>query len=116
MARQWSLLVVTVVGLGLAGCASTGDITHNKPTLQGSTAKLDSAYAACVQARWVALSPTAHIVETPTSLHVVVSNATTDVEELLVIRSKAMGADVALYERLQVLALRGYRQAAKACL
>lgn len=107
---------VGVAAILLAGCASTGDITRNRPTFQASTAKLDSAYAACVQARWVAISPTARIIETPTSLQVVVSNATTHVEELLVIHSKAVGADVVLYERLQVLALRGYRDAAKACL
>lgn len=100
----------------LAGCASTGDITRNKPTFQASTAKLDSVYATCVHTRWVAISPTARIIETPTSLHVAVSNATTHVEELLVIHSKAEGADMVLYEHLQVLALRGYREAAKACL
>ncbi|WP_144240794.1 hypothetical protein [Dyella japonica] len=100
----------------LAGCASTGDITHNKPTFQGRTAKLDSVYAACVQSRWAAISSSARIVETPMALQVVAGNATTHVEELLVIRSRAMGADVALYERLQILALRGYREAVKACL
>jgi len=107
--------IATIVLL-LAACATTGDITHNKPTFQGSTAKLDAVYARCVHARWVTLSPSARIVETPTSLEVTVSNATTDVEELLVIHSKATGADVVLYEHLQVLALRGYREAAKACL
>lgn len=100
----------------LAACATNGDITHNKPTFQGSTAKLDATYARCVHARWVVLSPSARIVETPTSLEITVRNTTTDVEELLVIHSKAVGADVVLYERLQVLALRGYREAAKACL
>ena len=108
---------VVVIGvLWLAGCASTGDLTHNKPSFQGSTRKLDSVYAACVHARWAAISPTARIVETPMELQVVAGNATTHVEEQLVIRSKAMGADAVLYEHLQVLALRGYREAAKACL
>lgn len=106
-----------VIGvLWLAGCASTGDLTHSKPIFQGSTAKLDSVYAACVHGRWLAISPTARIVETPTELQVVTGNATTNIEEQLIIRSRAMGADVALYERLQILALRGYREAAKACL
>ncbi|QNK00406.1 hypothetical protein [Dyella telluris] len=113
MKRAGSVAVAVVL---LAGCASTGDITHNKPTFQASTTKLDSVYAACVHTRWVAISPTARILETPTSLQVVVSNATMHVEELLVIHSKAVGADVVLYEHLQVLALRGYRDAAKACL
>jgi hypothetical protein len=102
--------------LGLVGCASSGDLAHNKPTFQASTAKLDSVYAACVHARWLAISPTARMLETPTTLQVVVGNATTDVEELLVIHSKAMGAEVALYERMQILALRAYRDSAKACL
>jgi hypothetical protein len=102
--------------LCLAGCASTGDLTHNKPTFQGSTTKLDSVYADCVRQRWAAISPTARIVETPVELQVVAGNATTNVEEQLVIRSKAMGADAVLYERLQILALRAYRDAAKACL
>lgn len=102
--------------LGLFGCASSGDITRHKPTFQASTAKLDSVYAACVQGRWVALSPTARVIETPTTLRVVAGNATTSVEELLVIQSRASGANVALYERLQVLALRAYRDSAQACL
>ena len=100
----------------LAGCASTGDITHNKPTFRASTSKLDSTYAACVHARWQAISPTAHIVETATTLQVVVANSTTSVEELLVIHSKIQGAEVVLYERLEMLALRAYRDSAKACL
>jgi len=102
--------------LGLAGCASSGDLTHRKPTFRASTAKLDSVYAACVQARWAAISPGARIVETPTTLQVVVGNATTSAEELLVIHSSAAGAEVALYERIEVLALRAYRDSAKACL
>jgi hypothetical protein len=69
-----------------------------------------------VQSRWQALSPTAHIVETPTTLQVVAANNTTSVEELLVIHSKAQGAEVVLYERLAVLAMRAYRDSAKACL
>lgn len=113
MKRGWFTVVGAVL---LAACASTGDITHNKPTFQGSTTKLDSTYAACVQSRWAAISPNVRVITTPTSLQVVVSNATTHIEELLVIHSKAMGADVVLYERLQVLALRGYREAAKSCL
>lgn len=113
MGRAWRIVIGT---LWLAGCASTGDLTHNKPTFQGSTAKLDSVYAACVQHRWVAISPTARIVESPTELQVVAGNETAHMEEQLVIRSKAMGADVVLYERIEVLALRGYREAAKACL
>ncbi len=100
----------------LSACASRGDITHNTPSFHGSTTKLDSDYARCVQARWVKISPSAHIVETPTTLQVVVSNATTRTEELLVIHSKAAGADVVLYERMEVLALRAYRESAKACL
>lgn len=111
--RAWWLIAGT---LGLAGCASSGDLTHNKPTFQASTTKLDSVYAACVQMRWAAISPGARIVETSTTLQVVVGNATTNVEELLVIHSKAMGAEVVLYERMQVLALRAYRDSAKACL
>lgn len=113
MMRVWPLIAGT---LCLAGCASTGDITHDKPTFQASTAKLDSVYAACVHTRWMAISPTARIVETPIALQVVASNATTNIEELLVIHSKAAGADVVLYERMEVLALRAYRDAAKACL
>ena len=100
----------------LAGCGTAGDISRNKPTFQGETTKLDAVYARCVQAHWVAISPTARIVETPTALQVEVSNATTSAEELLVIHSKVPGADVVLYERMQVLALRAYRDAAKACL
>jgi uncharacterized protein YceK len=111
--RSW-LLAFGVIGL--AGCASTGDISHNKPTFQASTNKLDSTYAACVQSRWQAISPTAHIVETPTTLQVVVANNTASVEELLVIHSKVQGADVVLYERLAVLAMRAYRDSARACL
>lgn len=113
MKRGWSIVIGV---LWLAGCASTGDLTHNKPVFQGSTTKLDSVYAACVHSRWVAISPTAHIVESPVELQVVAGNATANIEEQLIIRSKAMGADVVLYERLQILALRGYREAAKACL
>lgn len=111
--RVWWLIAGT---LGLAGCASSGDLSHNKPTFQASTAKLDSVYAACVQARWAAISPGARIVETPTTLQVVAGNATTKMEELLVIHSRAVGADVALYERIEVLAMRAYRDSAKACL
>lgn len=111
--RAWLLIAGA---LCLTGCASTGDITHNKPTFQASTTKLDSVYAACVQARWMAISPAARIVETPTALQVVAGNATTNIEELLVIHSKAAGADVVLYERMEVLALRAYRDSAKACL
>jgi|GEM_PF-1337833 len=107
---------VAIAVLLLGGCASTGDITHNTPTFQGRTTKLDSAYAACVQSRWVAISPSTRTIETPASLEVVVSNATTHVEELLVIHSRATGADIVLYERMQILALRGYRETAKACL
>jgi hypothetical protein len=111
--RSWLLALGAV---GLAGCASTGGITHNKPTFQASTNKLDSIYATCVHTRWQAISATARIVETPTTLQVVVANSTTSVEELLVIHSKVHGADVVLYERLQVLAMRAYRESAKACL
>lgn len=111
--RVWWLIAGT---LGLAGCASSGDLSHNKPTFQASTAKLDSVYAVCVQARWAAISPGARIVETPTTLQVVAGNATTKMEELLVIHSRAVGADVALYERIEVLAMRAYRDSAKACL
>lgn len=111
--RAWWLIAGM---LGLAGCASNGDVTHNKPTFQASTTKLDSVYAACVHARWLAISPTARMLETPRTLQVVAGNATTNVEELLVIHSKAMGAEVALYERMQILALRAYRDSAKACL
>lgn len=110
------LLSLALVGLNLVGCASTGGITHNKPTFQASTNKLDSVYAACVRTRWLAISPSTRIVETPTSLQVVVANTTTNVEELLVIHSKVEGADVVLYERMEVLALRAYRDSAKACL
>jgi hypothetical protein len=108
--------LVIVVAVVLAGCGTAGDISRNKPSFQGSTAKLDSVYAACVRDRWLAISPTTHIAETPVSLQVVVSNATSSIEELLVIHSKASGADVVLYERMQVLALRAYRDSAKACL
>jgi hypothetical protein len=109
-------LSLVVAVFCLVGCASTGGITHNKPTFQASTTKLDSVYAACVRTRWLAISPTTRVVETPTSLQVVVANTTTNVEELLVIHSKVEGADVVLYERLEVLALRAYRDSAKACL
>nr|WP_199045803.1 hypothetical protein [Dyella sp. ASV24] len=107
---------IVVAMLWLAGCASTGNLTHNKPVFQGSTTKLDSVYAACVHSRWAVISPTARIVDSPLELQVVAGNATANIEEQLIIRSKATGADVALYERLQILALRGYREAAKACL
>jgi len=102
--------------LALAGCASSGDLSQRKPTFQASTAKLDSVYAACVQARWAAISPGARIIETPSTLQVVAGNASTEKEEWLVIHSRAAGAEVALYERIEVLALRAYRDSAKACL
>jgi len=105
-----------VCGVLLTACTSTGDISRNKPTFQGETAKLDAVYARCVQARWVAISPTARIVETPSALQVQASNANGGAEELLVVHSKVKGADVVLYEHVQILALRAYRNAVKACL
>ncbi|WP_109124869.1 hypothetical protein [Dyella sp. C11] len=117
MRRLLSGMLVALCVVDVAGCATGRSLTHNKPTFQGSTNKIDSVYAACVQQRWSALSPHSRVVETPTSLQVVVANTTTNVEELLVVHSKgATGADVALYEQFQVIALRGYREAAKACL
>jgi hypothetical protein len=114
MRRRWFVIGVTAV---LVGCGTGGDISRNRPTFTGETTKLDAVYARCVQARWAAIAPSARILETSTALHVVVSNATTQQEELLVIHARIpSGADVALYERVQVLALRAYREAAKACL
>jgi hypothetical protein len=110
----WCAFLVSCTLLG--GCTLKSGLTHNTPSFQGSTAKLDSVYARCVQARWVTISPTVHIVETPTSLQVVVTNPSSDVEELLVIHSKGVGADVVLYERREILALRAYRESAKGCL
>jgi hypothetical protein len=109
-------VLLTVALMEAAGCASGGNITHNKPTFQGDTSKFDVVYAACVQERWSALSPHVRVVETPESFQVVVANTTTNVEELLVINGRPTGASVALYERFQVIALRGYREGAKACL
>jgi uncharacterized protein YceK len=108
--------VLALLVMLLAGCASVGNLDQAKPTFQASTGKLDSHYVACVVAQWSKISPTAHAEETPGGFRVTVSNATTDIEELLVVRSRANGADVVLHERVQVLALRAYRETARACL
>ena len=113
MKRRWSMFVLVAA---LTACGTAGDISRNRPSFRGETKKLDMVYARCVQARWAAVSPSAHIVETPTALHVVVANAVGDTQELLVIHGKMPGAEAALYERVQILALRAYREAARDCL
>ncbi|WP_157971486.1 hypothetical protein [Dyella sp. C9] len=100
----------------LAGCASAGDTARQKPTFVASTAKTDREYGNCVLGQWQAISPAAHMVEMADGFQVIVPNATTPVEELLVIRSRANGADVALHEHLSIVAMRAYRETAKACL
>lgn len=108
--------VLALVGVLLAGCASVGGVEHDKPTFQASTSKLDSHYVACVVAQWSKISPTTHAEETSRGFRVTVSNGSTQTEELLIVLSRANGADVILHERVELLALRAYRETAKACL
>jgi uncharacterized protein YceK len=111
--RQRVLAVVVAL---LAGCASVGNLEQARPTFQASTNKLDSRYVACVMAQWSKISPAARAVEVSDGFRVTVSNTTTDLEELLIVRSRINGADVALHERVELLALRAYRETARACL
>jgi uncharacterized protein YceK len=108
--------LLALLGMLLAGCASVGSLDQAKPTFQASTSKLDSHYVACVVAQWSKISPTTHAEEMPGGFRVTVSNATTDIEELLIVRSRANGADVILHERIELLAMRAYRETARACL
>ncbi|WP_243049618.1 hypothetical protein [Dyella sp. RRB7] len=110
------LCMLALMGMLLAGCASEGGLEQGKPTFQASTSKLDSHYVACVVAQWSKISPTTHAEETPGGFRVTVSNGSTRSEELLIVLSRASGADVILHERVEVLALRAYRETAKACL
>lgn len=112
MRGRASVLVVIL----LAGCASLGGTEHQKATFEANTTKLDYQYASCVLAEWVKISPKAHKVEVADGFRIIVPNATTDIEELLIIRSKVDGAQVTLHERVPVLALRTYRNTAHACL
>ncbi|RDJ00145.1 hypothetical protein DVT68_04835 [Dyella solisilvae] len=100
----------------IAGCSSTGGITTRKPTFQATTSKLDETYASCVLVHWKKLSPDAHMLEFANGFEVVVPRGATGTEELLMVRSRANGADVTLYEWIEVLALRGYRESAHDCL
>jgi uncharacterized protein YceK len=111
--RQRALTLVVIL---IAGCASVGGLDQGKPTFQASTKKLDSHYVACVVARWSKISPTTHAEETAGGFRVTVSNGSTQTEELLIVVSRADGADVVLHERVELLALHAYREAAKACL
>jgi hypothetical protein len=104
------------VGLLLAGCASTGGLEQSKPTFKASTSKLDSHYVACVVTQWSKISPTTHAEETPGGFRVTVSNGSMQAEELLIVVSRVNGADVILHERVELLALRAYRETAKGCL
>lgn len=108
--------IAGLAALLLAGCSSAGGITSHKPTLQATTAKMDKIYASCVLERWKALSPEARMVERADGFQVVVPNTSGGTEELLMVRGRVDGADVALYEWFEVLALRAYRESAHACL
>jgi uncharacterized protein YceK len=108
--------MLALVGILLAGCASVGGLEQGKPTFQAHTSKLDSHYVACVVAQWSKISTTTHAEETPGGFRVTVSNGSTQGEELLIVLSRANGADVILHERVELLALRAYRDTAKACL
>lgn len=105
-----------LASLWLAGCVSGGDIQRHTPTFHAVTAKTDRHYAECVLAKWSRTSPAAHLMEMADGFHIIVPNATTGEEELLVVRSRANGAEVSLYERMTLLAMRAYRDGAKACL
>ena len=100
----------------LAGCATAGSLEERAPTFQASTTKTDKMYAMCVVAQWVRIAPVAHAVETEDGYRVIVPDRAAGIDELLVVRSRANGADVALHERIEILAMRAYRDAARACL
>ncbi len=110
------VLLLLGITLWLAGCASSGDVMRNKPTFQASTVKTDRQYAECVLAHWSRISPAARMMEVADGFQIIVPNATTEAEEWLVVRSRADGAEVSLHERVEVLAMRAYRDSAKACL
>ena len=100
----------------LVGCATASSLEQRKPTFEASTTKTDKIYAMCVVAHWVKIAPAAHAVEAEDGFRVIVPDPTAGMDELLIVRSKANGAEVALHERIEILAMRAYRDTARACL
>lgn len=108
--------IAVIVVVMLAGCASEVTLEEKAPVFKASTRKTDQAYAMCVVDHWVKIAPKAHAVEVEDGFRVIVPDPTAGTDELLVIRSRADGADVALHERIEILAMRAYRNTAHACL
>jgi hypothetical protein len=108
--------IAVFAAVTLVGCASSGSLEQRQPTFQASTTKTDKTYAMCVVAHWVKIAPTAHAVEAEDGFRVIVPDPTAGMDELLIVRSRANGADVALHERIEILAMRAYRDTARACL
>jgi hypothetical protein len=108
--------IAVIVVVMLAGCASAVTLEEKAPVFRATTSKTDKAYAMCVVEHWVKIAPKAHAVEAEDGFRVIVPNPSAGTDELLVIRSRADGADVALHERIEILAMRAYRNTARACL
>ena len=108
--------IAVFAAVTLVGCATAVSLEDRAPTFQAHTAKTDKVYAMCVVAHWVKIAPAAHAVEAEDGFRVIVPDPTAGVDELLVVRSRANGADVALHERIEILAMRAYRDSARDCL
>jgi hypothetical protein len=108
--------IEVIVVVMLAGCASAVTLEEKAPVFQATTSKTDKAYATCVVDHWVKIAPKAYAIEAEDGFRVIVPDPSAGTDELLVIRSRADGADVALHERIEVLAMRAYRNTARACL
>ncbi len=108
--------IAVFVAVTMVGCASAGGLEQRKPTFEASTTKADKAYAMCVVAHWIKIAPAAHAVEAEDGFRVIVPDPAAGIDELLIVRSRANGADVALHERIEILAMRAYRDTARACL
>ncbi|WP_266181763.1 hypothetical protein [Dyella humicola] len=110
------MAIAVFAAVTLVGCATAGSLEERAPTFQASTTKTDKTYAMCVVAHWVRIAPAAHVVEAADGYRVIVPDHAAGVDELLVVRSRANGADVVLHERIEILAMRAYRDTARACL
>lgn len=57
-----SLTIGIVAALLVTGCATYSDIQSRAPLFQGHTDKDPKGYLECVQAKWIDMSSTAHII------------------------------------------------------